>query len=48
LSWLEHKIEHCTSEEDSKYLYSQVVDEKKKYEILNREFMAHLAILSQQ
>jgi len=48
LSWLEHKIEHCKSEEDSKYLYSQVVDEKKKYEILNREFMAHLAILSQQ
>jgi hypothetical protein len=48
LSWLEHKIEHCKSEEDSKYLYSQVVDEKKKYEILNREFMAHLAELSQQ
>lgn len=48
LSWLEEKIEKCTSEEDSAYLYSQVVSEKKKYEILNREFMAHLAELSQQ
>ena len=48
LSWLEEKIENCTSDEDSAYLYSQVVSEKKKYEILNREFMAHLAELSQQ
>lgn len=48
LSWLEEKIESCTSDEDSAYLYSQVVSEKKKYEILNREFMTHLAELSQQ
>lgn len=48
LDWLEKKIEATTSEEDLLYLYTQVVEEQKKHELLTREFMAHLAILSQQ
>ena len=40
--------EVTTSEEDLLYLYTQVVEEQKKHELLTREFMAHLAILSQQ
>lgn len=48
LDWLEEKIESTASEEDLLYLYTQVIEEQKKHDLLNREFMAHLAILSQQ
>ena len=48
LDWLEEKIESTSSEEDLLYLYTQVSEEQKKHELLTREFMAHLAILSQQ
>jgi hypothetical protein len=48
LTWLEEKIESTTSEKDLFYLYKQIQEEKRKQEILDREFMALLAELSQQ
>jgi len=48
LSWLEEKIAVTESEKDLQYLYIQVLEEKRRHEILNREFMAHLAIMSQE
>jgi len=48
LSWLEEKIAVTESEKDLQYLYVQILEEKRKHEILNREFMAHLAIMSQE
>jgi hypothetical protein len=48
LDWLEKKVVTTESEKDLQYLYVQILEEKRRHDILNREFMAHLAILSQQ
>lgn len=48
LSWLEEKVSATESEEDLQYLYIQVLEERRRHDILNREFMAHIATMSQQ
>ncbi len=48
LDWLEKKVEETESEKDLQYLYIQILEERRKHDILNREFMAHIATMSQQ
>lgn len=47
LSWLEEKISTTESDEDLRYLYIQILEEQRKHEILTRDFLAHIAEMSQ-
>ena len=48
LDWLEKKVAETESEKDLQYLYIQILEEKRRHDTLNRDFMAHLAEMSQQ